>query len=372
MAKLYDIAVLGATPAGYVAAWHAAAKGRTVALVNAPSQPTECPLAEWAPRGLFGSAKLPKSLARNCRAAPFTRVCYYSADSKKQAVYRFRSAAGHIFRTAELNKALRAAARNAGVKITTTRSRPPIRLEEECVRLLGGRHIQAKLLIVTQGRPAEVINELALPVRTVAESPLVIAGLDVPVRSAAAVKHLAGGLHVVESGERTELGIFFVAGALLHLRVISTSPAAGTRAGELSAMLAELQSAQIIPAGLSLGRARGAVWTPPAGVALELETHVAKRCLLAGTAGGFADSITGQTLAPTVRSAVLAADVAISALTSKNVQETLMRFKTSWRKSLADCLRPLSTNLQMLLPLLFANKRVVPRLTRALLYGQNI
>ena len=70
-------------------------------------------------------------------------------------------------------------------------------------------------------------------------------------------------------------------------------------------MLAALQAAELVPAKLSLGRARGAVWLPPAGVALELETHVAKRCLLIGTAGGFTEAVTGQTLAVLLLSALL-------------------------------------------------------------------
>ena len=168
------------------------------------------------------------------------------------------------------------------------------------------------------------------------------------------------------------MGMFFVLGSCLHLRVISNSTASGTRAAELSMMAAGLQEAGILPAELSLGRARGAVWHPPAGTALELETHVAKCCLLVGMAGGFASGVTGQTLAPSVRSAILAAKAAIAALDSKNTQEALGKFKNSWRNALADYLRPPSTSLRMLLPLLFANENIIPKFTRALIYGENI
>lgn len=199
-----------------------------------------------------------------------------------------------------------------------------------------------------------------------------MAALDVPLSSPADAKQVGKALNVVELPERTELGMYFAVGPTLHLRVVSSSPAAGTRAAELSAMLATLQAAELLPARLSLGRARGAVWLPPAGVALELETHVAKRCLLVGTAGGFAEAVTGQTLAASVRSALLAADVARKALDSDDCQEALMHFKTVWRRSLADFIRPPNTSLQMLLPLLFANKRIIGRFTAALLEGKNI
>ncbi len=137
-------------------------------------------------------------------------------------------------------------------------------------------------------------------------------------------------------------------------------------------MLSSLQRAGMLPADLPLGRARGAVWHPPAGAALEMESHVAKRCILAGTAGGFCEPVTGQTLRPSVESALLAAQAALAALQSANTQETLMEFKTAWREHLARYLRPPSIPLHLLLPLLFVNRSMVDKFTRALLYGESI
>ncbi len=128
----------------------------------------------------------------------------------------------------------------------------------------------------------------------------------------------------------------------------------------------------MLPADLPLAKAAGAVWYPPSGMALELETHVAKRCMLVGTAGGFVESITGQTLYPGVKSALIAADIAHAALDHARVQEELMKFKNHWRKNLADYLRPPNTSLQMLLPLLFVNQQIVAKFTRALLFGETI
>jgi len=137
-------------------------------------------------------------------------------------------------------------------------------------------------------------------------------------------------------------------------------------------MVTNLQRAGILPGSLQIGRARGAIWRPPGGVAAEAETHVAKRCLLAGTAGGFADSITGQTLFPSVRSALIAAEIAMAALRSADPQTALGQYKIAWREKLGDYLRPPGTSLQMLFPLLFVNKRLVRRFTGALLFGKNI
>jgi hypothetical protein len=188
-------------------------------------------------------------------------------------------------------------------------------------------------------------------------------GLDVPASTGVT------GLHIVEMDEPTELGVFFSTASTLHLRIVSNSSAAGTRVAELSGMVVRLQRAGLLPEKLPLGRSRGAVWRPPAGLAMELETHVAKRCLLAGTAGGFAEIVLGQTILPSVRSALLAADTAAAALKDKHTQEALGKFKTSWRDSLGSWFRPLPTPLHMLLPMLPANKKLAAKLAAQILRG---
>jgi len=371
MRHVHDIAVLGATAAGYAAARYLAKNKCDVVLVGAPHAACESPLADWVPGDFFRLPGLTGSLVRRCGARGFKRVCYHDVDFDKQVQYVSRRLSGRFLHARNLLKALRGAAADAGVSLRSTATPPTIELQEGQVRLIGTTQVASRLLLIAHGRPHEVLGDLSLSVRTAPTSALVVAGLDVPL-GAARTSALDAALHVVELPERSELGMFFTIDRTLHLRVISSSTAGGTRAEELSAMVARLQRAGILPRKLRLGRARGAVWRPPAGVALELESHVAKRCLLAGTAGGFVESITGQTIRPSVVSALLAGEAALGALKGPCVQDTLMRFKAAWRKHLADGLRPPSTSLHMLLPLLFVNRNIVARFTRALLLGENI
>lgn len=371
MIRMHDVSILGATPAGLAAAYHLAKHKLQVAVVDAPAPSVECPLSDWVPKGFFDWPGLPPTLAKDCKAVAFSNVTYHSVKLEQQVEFRSRTALGHFVQAGAVTKALRAACTKAGARVRASTTSPAIRLEEDHVGLVGTCHVEAAMLIIAQSRPNDVLSELAMPLRTVPAGNLVVAGLDIPIKPATA-KKLAGTLHVVELPERSELGVYFAVGSDMHLRVISNSPASGNRAVELSQMLSRLQQHGLIPADLAVGRAKGAVWRPPAGVALELETHVAKRCLLAGTAGGFAESITGQSLSASVRSALLAAKAAADALGGKDVQNELMKFKTSWRRTLADSLRPPNTSLHMLLPLLFVNERIVSKFTRALLYGENI
>ena len=371
--QMHDIVVLGATPAALAAAYYLARKKYDVAVVDSPHQSIECPLTDWVPKPFFQMAGLPGGLGKLARAEAFSNVCYHNATFTSTVQYKSRADVGHFVHVPALIKAMRAAASKAGAKIRVSTTWPAIHLDEDHVEILGSRRVRARMLIIAQNRPNDVLGELSIPLRTVPVGSLLVSGLDVHIaRRRADIARLAGALHVVELRERTELGLFFVANGLFHVRVISNSVASGNRAAELSGMISGLQQASIIPTDLPLARAKGAVWYPPAGVALELETHVAKRCLLAGTAGGFVECITGQSLAPSVRSALLAADVVVDALASSEPQNTLMQYKTSWRKTLADYLRPPNTSLHMLLPLLFVNQRIVAKFTRALLYGENI
>jgi len=371
--QTHDIVVLGATPAGLAAAYYLARKKLDVAVVDSPHESIECPLTDWLPKPFFQLPGLPVGLAKLAGAEAFSNVAYHNAAFTSTVEYKSRAEAGHFVHVPALIKAMRAAAGKAGAKIRVSATWPAIQLGEDHVEIIGSRRVRARILIIAQNRPNDVLSELSIPLRTVPGGSLLVSGLDVPIgRRRTDMAALEGALHVVEMRERTELGLFFIAGGLFHVRVISNSVASGNRAAELSGMISGLQQASIIPTDLPLARAQGAVWYPPAGVALELESHVAKRCLLAGTAGGFVECITGQSLAPSVRSALLAADVVVDALASSEPQNTLMKYKTSWRKSLADYMRPPNTSLHMLLPLLFVNQRIVAKFTRALLYGENI
>lgn len=371
MTQVYDIAVLGATPAGYAAARLLASQKRSVVLMDGPHPLGQCPLADWAPADALELPGLAESLAVNCAAGDFDRVCYHNVKLSNRVEYKFRNGAGVFVDYRVLCKALRTEAVAAGVTMRTTSTPPAIHLKEEQVALVGSKQAVARLLLVTHNVTSDLMRELSLPARSQPTGSLTAAGLDVPLTKAKA-SGLNGALHVVEMPERSELGMFFIMGRVLHLRVITSSPASGTPAAELSTMVANLQRAGILPGNLALAKARGAIWHPPAAAALELESHVAKRCLLTGTAGGFGDSVTGQTIRPSIESALLAAETAAQALDSGHCQETLTNFTTIWRKRMSRYLRPPSTSLQLLLPLVFVNRSILPRFTRALLFGEEI
>jgi len=367
-----DIAILGATPAGLTAAYLLARKHFDVIVIDAPGQTAECPLSDWLPGEAFGDSNLPKITVRHCGARAFRGICYHDADLARSVRYKMRRIAGYFLERRALIGALQAAAQRSGATFRKLRKVPKIKLQEDFVLLAASRPIKAGILLHCLGRPQRAMAQLGIQQRPPLQSNLIAAALDVPRKARRADVEPDGMLHVVELPQRSELGIFFATDKTVHLRVISYSAASGNRVAELSQMASRLQSAGLLGESLLLGKARGAVWQPPAGLALDLETHVAKRCLLVGTAGGFADSICGQATAPSMRSAALAAQIAAEAVRSSKPQEVLRKFQRAWQEHLADSLRPPSTSPQMLLPLLFVNERIAGRFSRSLLYGEPI
>lgn len=365
MTTLYDAAILGATPAGFAAAYVLAKAGNDVVVVDAPPAADACPLSDWTSSDFFRLPHLPQGLLRSAKAKPFQAVCYHNVALDRQVPHRRRTVAGYFVSWADLTATLAAAARKAGAKVRSSTTIPIIRQAEDRVCACGSTEVEAKVLIAVAGQPHDVLGDLGLGGRTPRPAPLIVAGVDLPT-----TQRGDGALHIVEEPERSEIGLFFITAGHLHLRIISSSLAAGTRAAELSGLVSRLQQTGIIQAKLPLHRARGAVWRPPAGAALELETHVAKRCVLAGTAGGFCEPVTGQTLYASVASALLAAKATAKALAARDLYATLAAYGTSWRKPLEKRLLRPATPFGVLLPLVFANPKVARRLTATLLYAQ--
>ena len=108
----------------------------------------------------------------------------------------------------------------------------------------------------------------------------------------------------------------------------------------------------------------------PGGAALDMDTHVGKRCLLIGDAGGFAAAFSNETVYPAMRSGWIAAETALRALHAPVLQDELASFSVAWRTDMADYLRMPNTDLSLLVPLVFNNEQMSRRVARAFLLGQ--
>ena len=93
---MYDIAILGATAAGYAAACRLAGNGASVIVMDAPSQAAESPRCDWVGSAFFKQTHLPKSLASASGAVAFKRICYHNTDLSLVVPHTSRAIAGHF------------------------------------------------------------------------------------------------------------------------------------------------------------------------------------------------------------------------------------------------------------------------------------
>ena len=373
MPETYDIAVFGATAAGYVSAITLARMGRSVAVVDAPGSPVESPLADWLPADLLADCPVVKGVRSAGMEGPFRSFCFHSADGQRHTVWRQRSVAGYVVRSQRLLEALNRTARSEGVDVrVTTGSKWPELGETSVTVSAGKRAVRAKLLLIAKDSPMHVLTALRLPTRATPEGGIAVCGLDAPLPRGSIRKELTEVIHVVAVEGVERLGVFFAAGGVLHMRVISGRGSDPVKASDLSALIARCQECGLLPAKLNLSRVSAGLWRPPGGVALDLETLLAKRTLLVGTAGGFASAVVGQTLDASIRSAMVAADVAGRALDADQPQDVLAEYKAQWRDALADRIRPTGTSIQMLMPMVLTNRAMTERFAKTLLSGQNL
>jgi flavin-dependent dehydrogenase len=373
MPTTYDVAVLGGQAAGFAAAGTLAKANRSVIVLDAPpASLARCPLTDWIPRDLFKHPAVVRSVQRDSGAVSFSRVEFHDRALERRASFNSRSDLGYFLPAGGLDNALASWAKDRGATIRSAKDPAEIQLHESGIELRASRSVHARMLLIAQDHPHAIIPQIGRPTRMPNAATMQAIALDIPLPGRRDALDPPEAMHIIEMAERSEIGMMMQVGRTLHVRVISTSRAAGLRTSEMTELLTRLGQAKLIPSDLPLDRATGAAWSPPAGMALDQEVHLAKRCLLAASAGGFADSITGQSLYPAIVSAVLAAQTIHQALDADTPQDVLPQYKDAWRKDLGDYLRPPNTSLAMLLPLLFVNQRVVGRFSRALLLGEAI
>jgi flavin-dependent dehydrogenase len=134
----------------------------------------------------------------------------------------------------------------------------------------------------------------------------------------------------------------------------------------------QLAEHKVAPTDLSQQAYQAELVRSPAGVALDMESHVGKHTLVIGDAGGFISAVSNEGIYPAMWSARIAAEVADKALYSIHSQDELMSFDSLWRMRMADYLRSPHTDVQFLLPLVFTNQPMTDRMGAAFFMGDNI
>lgn len=372
----YDVLIVGAGPAGATAAMMLASKHRRVALFEAARFPRKAVCAGW-----LGTAALPlfESLGvtlDDAVAHPFETVTFYNSDLTRSAVPAFEQVPGYLIDRSRLDARLASAAVDAGAAFQDAHCVSDIALGESLVTLSfeNAAPVTGNLLILAAGRGTPLLDRLRL---TPGSIPKGWWAAQVEVERVHAAEQPVVSI-VLGLDDAGGFGIVVVADGRATLGVQTP----GDRSTVVSAVTALCRNA--VEHGL-IGVEAGAPFqallrdaarcTPvmtPAAVALAMDTHVAKRTLIVGDAGGFVSATSGEGIYPAMWSARIAAGVVDDALNSASPQDVLMEFNTRWRTEMADYLRPPNTDAQYIFPLVFSNQPVADRMGAAFFSGENM
>ena len=286
-----------------------------------------------------------------------------SWDCKQAVEVRESDLAAALVNPAELSAALLEAAKARGTQVTCDVAVAGLQLgeREAVVELSTGKSLAAQVVLIADGAdsPTARLARLAAARNQPTHAACALAVFDAPGKT-------NGKLELV-LGAGNGLRMALMARQPGEIRVhLMTHDASTTPDAQLRGLIERAQAAGVLPAG-------GRMLRPSClgGVALEMESHVGKRCLLIGDAGGFVSAFSHDGLYPALRSGWLAAEAVARAMKARLLQDELSSFSAAWRADLADYLRMPGTDLSLLLPMVFNNAQMSGRVARAFLFGQS-
>lgn len=369
---IYEVAIVGAGPAGCVAGAMLAQSGRRVIIVDQAPLPRPASCAAWvsARAIVLMKDRLKQDISRQT-SHPLTSITFYSADLSKSAAPRLKQPAGFVIDRYDFDSALLTMAQKAGATTIGSCEITNVELLEDHVVLHRGdgqQPLQACFLVLATGRGTIWLERLKLTrptgrgawfgaatVDASEETCLAPPGVDVIFGldrkgSFAEVVRSASGVYVLLTwyADKAQARPVFV--QLCHRLV---------EAGRVPALL----SRRAVSAPLSYGLT---------SFALELDSHVGKHTLIVGDAGGFLADISQEGIYPAMWSACIAAEVLLEAFEAPHPQDVLKSFETRWRQEMASYLSPPNTDLHYLLPMVFSNAAMADRMAAVFFLGENL
>ncbi len=355
----FDLLIVGAGSTGCAAAICAAKRGARVALAGARRAADR---VSWvSPDGVALLTEKLGVTAKQLGAVPFSGLTLHDWRGAKHAAVTDDALSGWIAQRSDLDAGLLAAAAKAGAKRFDAEIARMVASEESIAATLAGDEcVRARLALIADGADTPLARQCGL----------IAAGALPGAPACLSVSFDDGGksarIDVILGGHREG-------------KIATLTRAAGRATLTLvtrdRSTPAESQWAEVVEAARRAELFAGdpgppARWACPAGLALDLETHIGKRSLLVGDTGGFVAAFSGEGLYPGMWSGARGAEIALDALAEPVPQDAMLRFGVEWRAALADYLRMPNTDLSLLMPLVFGNAQMTARVARAFLCGQ--
>lgn len=354
-----DVMVIGATPAAAAAAIRLRGLGRTVVMVHSERTGESQPELTW-----FGGAGMEalgdcEVKASAVGASAFWGMQLHSGDLKRSVQVKDKEVKGWIARTRDIEQALQSRVRKAGCEVRTGEVEQAVAADSHVTVRFGDAKRMVRVVLMDDGVESAAAERFRLTpaARTANACPFVweTHRVQSPV-----------GIRLV-LGPGRNLGVLLSNGSALQAGLLIRDGGTLGAASVYVEFAAALQRAGLVPAHTI----NPSAMLLPAGAALDMDSHVGKRSLLIGWAGGFAAAFSGDGLYPGLKSGLNAAECASRAIASSMPQDELSRYESAWRTELADYLRMPNTDLSLLMPLVFNDSmQMSRRVARAFLLGE--
>jgi flavin-dependent dehydrogenase len=357
-----DLLVIGGGPAGLASAAAACDRKLRTLILERADQPQPGNCTGWLGPAAVRFCKDRGVKAKDAGATEFAGLRLRSWDLEHCVDVHDPELTGWIVDPPQLTKALSKAVEAAGVELHPGNESLDLELGERnaTVRLKGESEVSGAVVLIADGAASPTTSRLQLPPVSRGSQ---TGGCAFASASGDGLGH---GVDVVIAGGRA-LKIATIVRNETRLRVgLLTRDTESSPVSQLDSFLADARAAGQLP-DVTLTAEPVADLS---GVALEVESHVSKRCLLVGDAGGFVASFSNEGIYPALRSGWLAGETVARALEAPVLQDELATFGSIWRADLADYLRMPNTDLGLLMPMVFNNPQMSRRVARAFLLGQ--
>jgi len=369
----WDVVIVGAGPAGATAATMLAESRHRVALVDLARHPRGAGAMFWLNTRAASLLTELGVVTKPLLDAAFHEVTFHTADFTKKTEPKIRDIAGYLIDRNALANAMGSRAVSAGVELFDGREVSEVHIKESCVAIQtdDSAAIEGRMLLLATGGASPLPRRIGV-IKDASQVPFWCAQVDAPLKPAGTKTAVAV---ILGLDRRGGFGLCYLTPSRVAIGVhVAGDPTSITPL--LVGLCRNALQHGLVPMDLSPSAGKARVLPSPAGMGLDLETHVAKHTLVIGEAGGFVAAASNEGLYPAMWSAKIAAEVADAALRAAKkgapAQDELMRFDTAWRTQMADYLRCPHTDVQFLLPLIFSNQPMADRMAAAFFFGQNI
>jgi len=329
---MYDVAIVGAGPAGSTAARYLAKQGFSVCLLDRYRFPRDKPCGGGFSPLLIDEFSYLKGRGQEFRISTSKVGVLHSSNG--HLTLKGRTEMFMTLRT-EFDNALLKSAIGEGAQFLAPARVKSIRVEEEMVTIQtsDGQVVTAKAIVGADGVNSTVAHETGLNRRWPPGTLTACKVMEVPAKESQITEYYGDDKEYhffANFGDQPGYGWVFPKTDSVNVGLGMVTNSGESLAGQFALFVKTLQARRILIANVDVSRARGAL-VPTAG---PISHTTLKRCVLAGDSAGFVSPLTGGGIAYAMRAGKFAASAIGSALEHDNFRgNSLITYERAWQHS---------------------------------------